>query len=238
MKIKFIPTMDNNNGNLLEPIPAIKSLPHWYKAKKTFYDNPEFYSSEKFEASPNRNKNVTIKWCNPFGDALGSGYFILLENDVQVTQSNGTPEFVWFRGGDNFIGKHDKEQISPELIPKGYSQEPWKFINFWGIKTPPGYSTLFTHPMNRTELPFLTLSGVVDTDDYNFPVNFPFIIKDNFEGIIEAGTPIAQAIPFKREEWKTEIDEFDPNFIEDQLKYSRRIFRPYKRGYWKRKTYK
>lgn len=234
MKINFIPVKDNLDNKLLPPIPAVKNLPDWYKAKK-----PLMGDSKKHQVQPNGVKNVSVKWCNPFGDALGSGYFMLLENDVQVEQVNGTPSFVWNRGGEGFIGSHAREQISPELIPEGYSQDPWKFVNFWGIKTPPGYSTLFTHPMNRTELPFLTLSGVVDTDDYNQPVNFPFIIRNDFEGIIEAGTPIAQVIPFRRENWEAEIEAYDPKKIDSiTVQFQRKLFRPYKLGYWKRKSYK
>ena len=194
---------------------------------------------KKHKAFPGGQKNVTVKWCNPFGDALGAGYFLVLENDVQVTITDGQQEWVWFRGGADFIGQHSKEQISPELIPKGYSPQPWKFVNQWGIKTPPGYSVLFTHPMNRTELPFLTLSGVVDTDDYNQPVNFPFVLRADFEGIIEAGTPIAQVVPFKRESWTAEIQTFDvQKTTAITSSYSRKIFRPYKLGFWKRKEYK
>jgi len=234
MKIKFLPNIDNSENKLLQPVPAVTGLPEWYKAKKPFLGE-----SKKHQAFSNDTKNVTVKWCNPFGDALGAGYFIVLENDVQIRQVDGTQEFLWFRGGDGFIGSHSKEQISPDLIPEGYSDEPWKFMNFWGIETPPGYSCLFTHPLNRTELPFLTLSGVVDTDDYNLPVNFPFLIKNDFEGIIEAGTPIAQVIPFKRESWKSEIAAYDLQKNSAlQSKYKRKIFRPYKLGYWKRKEYK
>jgi hypothetical protein len=56
------------------------------------------------------------------------------------------------------------------------------------------------------DLPFTILPGVVDTDRYTAPVNFPFLINDpNFEGLIPAGTPIAQVIPFKREPWEMSI---------------------------------
>jgi len=234
VKIKFIPFKKSKNGQLIEPIPAVKNLPDWYKAKSPFIDK-----NKSTKVFPNNAKNISVKWCNPFGDALGSGYFLLLENDVQVTPAQAAPEFVWLRGGDEFISTHSKEQISSDLIPEGYSDQPFKFINFWGIQTPPGYSTIFTHPMNRTELPFLTLSGVVDTDDYNQPVNFPFVIRQDFEGIIEAGTPIAQVIPFKRENWESVFEEFDAEKVESiRSKFSRRIHRPYKLGYWKSKSYK
>jgi hypothetical protein len=53
---------------------------------------------------------------------------------------------------------------------------------------------------------FTILPGIVDTDEYYAPINFPMVINDpNFEGLIPKGTPIAQVIPFKRESWKMEI---------------------------------
>lgn len=233
-KIEFRAWYENKNGVLLEPKPTITSLPEWYKKKK-----PLMNDAQKHVVNPDRTKNVTVKWCNPFGDALGAGYFLFLENDISVTVENGVQDLTWINGGKNFISTHAKEQVAPELIPEGYSDQPWKFMNPWAIKTPKGYSTTFTHPLNRPELPFITLAGVVDTDDYNLPVHFPFLIKANFEGIIEAGTPIAQVIPFKRESWKAEIIDFDPDKkIQIEAPFLRKIFRPYKLLYWKRKEYK
>ena len=194
---------------------------------------------KKQKVFSNKEQNVTVKWCNPFGDALGAGYFIFLENDVQVRLENNKQIFVWTNGGNNFISQHTPSQISDELIPDNYSEQPWKFKNFWGIETPAGYSTMFTHPLNRTELPFITLTGVVDTDGYRQPVHFPFIIRKDFEGIIEAGTPIAQIIPFKRESWQSEILDFDADKVaEIEAGFRRKIFRAYKMLYWKRKEYK
>lgn len=234
MKIEFIPFVSHKADSLLNPIPAVQKLPDWYKELRPFING-----QKKLQANPDNTKNVTVKWCNPFGDALASGYFLLLENDVQVTRTEDGHNFVWLRGGDGFISTHSKQQIRPQAIPEGYSNQPYKFINSWGIKTPPGYSTLFTQPMNRSDLPFLTLSGVVDTDTYNIPVNFPFLIRKDFEGIIEAGTPIAQAIPFERANWKAEFAEYDLGRAEKlRAAFGRKIYRPYKMGHWKRKEYK
>jgi len=230
LKIEFIPTADTH---LLKPEPSVRHLPQWYKKMMPFVNG-----DKKPALTRDGNSNVTIKWCNPFGDALGAGYFLFLENDIQVTQVGGAPEFVWNRGGDSFISEHSKQQISPDLVPEGYCDQPYKFHNLWGIKTPPGYSVLFTHPLNRTEMPFLILSGVVDTDGYNQPVNFPFFIKEGFEGILEAGTPIAQVIPFKREGWECVISEFDSERVETTTaKFNRKLSRVYRSGYWKKKTW-
>jgi hypothetical protein len=125
------------------------------------------------------------------------------------------------------------------MVPHGYDPQPFKFRNDWAIETPKGYSALFVHPLNRGDLPFYTLSGVVDTDDYNVPVNFPFLIRADFEGIIPAGTPIAQVIPIKRESWGHEIGKFDPEYsTKKSAKFNSTIYRAYKNLFWKRKEYK
>jgi hypothetical protein len=60
---------------------------------------------------------------------------------------------------------------------------------------------MFIQPMHRESV-FTILPGIVDTDRYYSPVNFPFTVNDpNFEGLIPKGTPIAQVIPFKRDSW-------------------------------------
>jgi len=233
MQIKFIPFEDPTNDRLIRPAPAIQNLPDWYKRKRPFTDE-----SKTTKVTPDHRKNISVKWCNPFGDSLGSGYFIFLENDVQVSIENGIQNFVWLRGGDSFISTHNKNQIADDMIPAGFNSQPFKFLNQWAIQTPQGYSTLFTHPLNRTDLPFQTLSGVVDTDDYNLPVNFPFVIKEEFEGILETGTPIAQVIPFRREKWTAEFVDYDEEKTKAmQSNFDRKIHRPYKLGYWKKKSY-
>jgi hypothetical protein len=47
----------------------------------------------------------------------------------------------------------------------------------------------------------------VDTDVLETHANSPFVIEENFEGIIPKGTPMFQVIPFKRENWEMEISE-------------------------------
>jgi hypothetical protein len=66
--------------------------------------------------------------------------------------------------------------------------------------------------------------------------NLPFFIKEGFEGIIKAGTPIFQIIPFMREQWTMELNE---NLLEEcdtrNNKYKENNF--YKKYYWDRKQY-
>jgi hypothetical protein len=83
------------------------------------------------------------------------------------------------------------------------------------------------------------MTGVVDTDTFPVPVNFPFFVREDFDGIIPEGTPIAQVIPFKRTDWKSEVDE--ENQANPPAWFLNNVFNPpfnfYKRTFWKRKKY-
>jgi hypothetical protein len=86
-----------------------------------------------------------------------------------------------------------------------------KFNNFWTIELPPGYSLLVTHPVNRNDLPFLTLTGIVDADRYrdNF-IHFPAYWREaGFNGVLPKGTPVAQCLPFKRDAWRAQFDPIE-----------------------------
>ncbi|MGY4450794.1 hypothetical protein ACVWZR_005454 [Bradyrhizobium sp. i1.3.1] len=84
------------------------------------------------------------------------------------------------------------------------------FHNLWTIEAPEGYSLFFTHPVNRFDLPFITLSGLVDCDRYrdswiHFPAHWH---NTGFRGVLPKGTPIAQCIPVKREDWTRQTSAF------------------------------
>jgi hypothetical protein len=91
-------------------------------------------------------------------------------------------------------------------------------------------------------IPFKIFDAVVDTDTFNIPVRFPFTLNDpNWEGIIEAGTPIAQVIPFKREDYEMNIVEYRQEnifIVEDQMCNLRsENFNSYKNKFWEKKKY-
>jgi hypothetical protein len=66
-------------------------------------------------------------------------------------------------------------------------------------------------------LPFFTLSGVTDTDTWGGSDVLNFALKKDFEGVIPAGTPIVQIIPFRRETWDFEIEE-EPDFARKPIR--------------------
>lgn len=215
----------------LPDLGVIKSkIPQWYK------DQDMWNNKKPLENSYDISKS--FKSCIPFLDAMTSGYTIELWTDIRVRQDNESPVVTWASGPEPVIFRgNDINQSLP--IPSGFnpSQFAWRFP--YTIKVPVGYSCLITHPLNRNDLPFFGLSAIVDNEVATLgPGNYPFFIKDGFEGIIPAGTPIMQIIPFKRENWKVKENK---NLLNDSLNLQRKmaavISGYYKKNIWKRKEY-
>ena len=106
-----------------------------------------------------------------------------------------------------------------------------------------GYSLLVTHPLNRFDLPFVSLSGIVDADITMTHGRIPFFIKKGFSGVIEAGTPILQVLPFKRDDWEMELKFYNQDEIVERFMDQSRTFRTengevYKKTMWTRRKYK
>lgn len=226
MKIIFT---DTTGTNLEQPKPASKLVPDWFK-------NMESYSNGIKKPNGKGITSGTIKRCMPVFDAIVAGYIIESPADVWVDVRDGIQFFEW--ASHSLIEFHPIEQAPthPQRNPHAYA----KWINPWAIKTPKGYSTLFVQPFHRESV-FTILPGIVDTDQYLAPVNFPFVVNDpNFEGLIPKGTAIAQVIPFKRESWNMKIgNEKDLQQIKNvSNKLRNKFFDRYKSMFWTKKEYK
>lgn len=212
------------------PKPAKTHVPDWYK------DASRFYGLDKPVIDNNGLINRALKLCMPFLDSLTTGYIVELCQDVQVTQN---PFNAKWHTSPNVIHALDERVAHTIPVPPGHLNKSLVWWNHNLVRTPKGYSSLITHPFNRFDLPFTTLSGVVDTDGIQDPTGaIPFYIKEDFEGIIPAGTPIYQIMPFKRDDWESKED---PTLAEEAKKeeiISKRITHGwYKRHSWKRKSF-
>jgi len=180
---------------LPRPIPAVRGLPEWFKA----------LPQQNFSTVANAEL-MTIKKCPPLIDAMAYGFLMPLTADLKL--ENG--EFSWdskIPVAGNLrnltrspIDYHDNVQVQGTPL---FDDDRFiiKFNNFWTMQLPPGYSLLVMHPANRADLPFTTITGLVDSDMYvDSFVHFPARWNDmNFSGILPKGTPVAQCIPVKRE---------------------------------------
>jgi hypothetical protein len=238
VKVKFEP-FDKEAELLFEmPRPAAKSIPDWYKNMAVHMDGEKTTGLSK---TTNVVSNLTLKGCSPFLDALTSGYTFELPFDIEFRRNEEGMINIRWATNVNYIGSHGPDQAPGLPGPVGGSESLLKWRPGWRIITPKGYSALFTHPLNRHDLPFRTFSGVVDTDMYKLGVEFPFQLLNTIEDdifILKKGTPICQVIPFKREDWKSEQVEFDEDANKKNgFKLKSQIVRSYKKQFWQKKNY-
>jgi len=203
------------------PFPAAQGAPAWLK------DMPS-----DLPGGPG-GKWLTFKKCPPLVDALTGGYLIPLAADVQFLMKE---DGVEFRSDLKVIETHPQEQVRGSPVE---GRVIVKFMNPWIVKTPPGYSTLFLQPLNRFELPFQVLSGIVETDTYFREVNFPSIclLRPGQSIMLRRGTPIAQIFPIRREGWTSQFVDTDMTRRQEFEKEFLGTVGHYKEKYWRRKQY-
>lgn len=185
---------------LPRPVPAVQGLPEWFKTMP----------SKTFDMTLG-SETETLKKCPPFIDAMTYGFLIPLATDVEVRDGEFSWDFVHDGFASEFsqspIAFHDSSQATGSPF---FDEDRFiiKFNNFWNIEAPAGYSLLFTHPVNRADLPFTTLTGLVDCDTFHdSPLSFPARWRDTeFNGVLPKGTPVAQCLPVKRESWTGRFD--------------------------------
>jgi hypothetical protein len=233
--VKIIPTTEESSF-VINIEKSTMHIPDWYKKSPQKIKNLEKYSlMPHFPHATTSN----YKKCSPFLDALTSGYIVYLSQDIEVIkEENGNSSILWRNKTLDPISWHGNEQWDGLIPPENCYNTVYKWENALIIKTPKNYSSLFTHPHNRFDLPFYTLSGVVDTDRYNLPVQFPFFIKNNFSGVIKAGTPVAQITFFKRSKWFRTVKKYnEKNIKKEYFKFFSNIERSYKNLVWQKKEY-
>jgi len=183
-------------GLLPKPVAAKTGLPDWFKAMPM----------HAFDGDLGMDV-MTVKKCPPFVDAMTYGFLMPLPCDVRV--SNGRFDWDWDLPPTH-TGRHTRAPMTFHLNTQAIGSPLFeddktivKFNSFWTIELDAGWSLFCTHPVNRPDLPFQSLTGLVDSDLYtdNF-VNFVAKWLDpTFDGVLEKGTPVAQYVPVLREEF-------------------------------------
>lgn len=239
--IKWNPVDNDIHLYVDPPRPAEACFPNWYaKAPaKVYPDQPSVMISEEGEMFPNE----TIKRCVPFKDALSFGYIMHTWVDMWVSKNDWEDEDVVVTlGKAPRLCKPREGQSNLVPPPFGFNKIELAWEPKWYPETPEGYSCLLTHPLNRFDLPFQTMSAVIDTDKFTISLrdaNFPFFIRKGFTGLIPVGTPMYQIIPFKREDWTSEAQSHDADFQERNVfKLKRHFLHGYRKESWSKKSYK
>ncbi len=190
---------------LERPVPARAALPDWLRAMP----------ATSFSAL-HGGEVRTVKQCPPFVDAMGHGFVIPLPCDVTVAA--GRLAWDWDLPPLT-VAAHPRSPVSFH-VPAQVSGTPWhredraivKFNSFWTVELEPGFSLFATHPVNRDDLPFRLLTGLVDADRYtDVGILFPAVWTDpGFEGVLPRGTPVAQCFPVARAALELACEPFDP----------------------------
>lgn len=229
--IKFVPTSLEAEEVVPPPRPSANYVPDWYKSKKRF-DGQPFSVAIK-------NRDYGLKSCVPFLDSMINGYIQETWCDIHVDYNEKTKTLDYEYSTFPKIISH-REKTSVDM---GNSFYPFEmlWLTAWVPHMPKGYSTLITHPFNHVELPFFVLDAIIDSDKFlNFQVgNIPFYFKNDFTGVIPAGTPMYQIVPIKRESWHSSIKKFNQkkqriNAYEGYKKF----YQSYKNNFHQKKVFK
>lgn len=221
-----------------KPDPVSKTIPQWYSDADRFAKMPD----GQYWVGPDSGKIPTWKACPAILDILTTGYSLLTPCDI---------EFFLDSSGNIDVKIEDplykdfatRRPPMPQFYhPDGYYQYHFGWMPDWAVRVPEGYSVLYVSPFNRYDLPFMTVSGIIDNDKVNLPGSFPFFIRQGWTGILPAGTPYAQLLPFLREDWKSEISiptisEMTNKNMENSKKYRIPNGGVYKKEVWTRRLY-
>ena len=173
---------------LPRPVPARSALPDWLRAM-----------APRTASAVHGREIRTVKQCPPFVDAMRHGFMLVLPCDVAVAPGM---QFSWnwplpdlsVQGHPHApLSFHVPEQIAGSPLAHG-TRSALKFNSFWTIELEDGWSLLAMHPVNRDDLPFRTVTGIVDADRFNeVGINFPAVwLDEEFSGVLPRGLPIAQ----------------------------------------------
>jgi hypothetical protein len=247
-KIKFhFPKGTKESFKDIFPSPTTTNIPDWFK---------------KLE---HKIGKLTIKGCMPFLDSLTAGYVLKFPQDFEVAHNvkktedgqldsffntslkSSTTKGLGLNINTEIPDVHAIQQLGECPFVKTNKNLPfYKILLPFTIQTPPGYSTLFTPILNNQDDRFFPIAAIVDTDKYKSYINIPIVINGDkyktLNTLFEKGTPLCQIIPFKRDNWQSEILENKEDgwykLMLAKLKVHTKMINNYKKYIWVKKRWK
>ena len=156
-------------NHLPRPVPARGTLPDWLRAMPA-----------KAHSEIHGREIRTVKQCPPFVDAMAYG----VHDPAAVRRRGRSGAFSWaWDIPEPATSGHPRAPLSFHVAAQfpgapfaSDGQAAIKFNSFWTIELEPGWSLFATHPVNRDDLPFRLISGLVDADRFHDGgINFPAI---------------------------------------------------------------
>jgi hypothetical protein len=227
-------------NSISKPEPVIKTIPEWYRKGDKFAVDP--LTNEAW-IGPDGGKMPTWKACPAIFDVMGAGYALKTPCDLEFYLDNAGVIQVRIENPMYQDFCHKRPPMPQFQNPHGYHPHHFAWYPDWSVGVPEGYSVLYTQPMNRFELPFLTTSGIIDNDVVVHPGMMPFFLSNSFVGVIPAGTVYAQMLPFKRDDWESEtviqsVEQMAAKHEEVVEMYRVPNGGAYKDKVWKKRSYK
>ncbi|NBO78635.1 MAG: hypothetical protein EBV27_03180 [Actinobacteria bacterium] len=220
------------------PEPAINNLPDWWKDRPIYQMNDQI---DRLSIMNNRgadSASISVKHCMPFFDAITCGYHYLLPTDVHVAKTDDPdrPDIWWDEDAPRPIEMRGHLELP---VPSGCYPIHFVWDMRWGTKMPEGWSAMITHPIDRYDLPFFTMTAIQDSDRWFTGNVVTFFLRKDFEGTIKKGTPIMSIIPIKRANWTMEVDhKLQAEGLWDLERKRNYIYGFYKKHRWIRKKYR
>ena len=228
-----------NKDGQFNPKPASRLIPKWYAVADRFFKNEK----NEYLIDQDGGKIPTWKSCPALLDAFTSGYILTTPCDILFYKDDKNKICIKIDDKNYEDFCVIRNPIGEFSNPKGYYKESFAWMSDWGIETPSGYSCLYITPANRFDLPFINTVGIIDTDKVSLPGSLPFFLIEGWTGLLPAGTPYVQVIPFKREDWHSDIKIDKAGDIYARIRENRKTFRipnggVYLNKFWEKRDYK
>jgi hypothetical protein len=228
--------MYNYESRQFSPVPSIKKIPLWFSSSDKYETNDLGEALLKYDGG----RLPSFKSCPALLDVFNLGYTLLTPCDLNFYIKNNLPYVEVPKRFEDFCAERPPMKNFPS--PNENHDKHFHWFPSWPVELPKGYSAIYTHPFNRFDLPFTTVSGIIDNDKMSFAGLMPFFLKKGFEGIVPAGTPYVQIIPFKREDWEMEIKNHTYEEMYQRHMIAANLLRTkdggeYKKNMWSKKKY-
>jgi hypothetical protein len=214
------------------PKPMQKTIPDWWK--KTVIGEPSIAEHDIDFGN--------IKNCPSFPDYFSQGYVVPMWTDTIIDFDKKTGDWFWKTPSSDFHWEiHPPTQFVDTAQPlvrgdSGYAV--FKAVSPWSMITPLGYSVLQLPMFYNFNKDFTVLPGIF-ASDVEHTLNIQILLhSDKKQIVIERGTPIAQYIPFKRNdtlsmEYREATEEDKEKIAISDMYYKTKLFR--NKEYIKRK---
>ena len=221
----------------IPPQPAKNFIPSWFKDMpvKVPLENSDY----KSDLMP---YDRTVKACPSMHDVFHSGVVFVSPCDVHLSviknEFTGLYDCTWHTPSKDYSIELHKHNQMADHIPGSGIKAVFKFVYPFSMYAPKGYS-VYQMPMvyhyeqmKHWYCPY----GIVDVDRHHELNPQIMYISDKPEMIIKKGTPICYYVPFKREDYKYNIVEWNDDLRKKSVLSRGNVFTHFKNGYLKSKN--